>query len=219
MQSARPAIFWVAASITAISVFCLPGCKLVANDRASDQKAAASGADAAKTDVAAIWDSKVVPYMNAKAAPLNDILTAIAADPDKAGETFGYKEKLGNAPYVFVARVEGVIVEAETTSRAGWIDIDTNADKKADIRIQTGPAMRGTAIRDSLDFVSFNDFRNQIDYAQFGKAFNQHAFSAVLEKLDRTSLPGKKVTSIGAFPMPQPQTLPLLAPVSLDISP
>ena len=33
--------------------------------------------------------------------------------------------------------------------------------------VQIGPAMRGTAIRDALDFVSFNDFTNQIDFARY----------------------------------------------------
>ena len=53
--------------------------------------------------------------------------------------------------------------------------------------------MRGTALRDSLDFVSFNDFKNQIDYAQFGKAFNQYAVRTVLSDLPRDSLVGRSV--------------------------
>ena len=48
--------------------------------------------------------------------------------------------------------------------------------------MQIGPAMRGTALRDALDFVSFNDFNNQIDYAQFGKAFNSYACKHALSQ-------------------------------------
>ena len=57
---------------------------------------------------------------------------------------------------------------------------------------RSDPAMRGTALRDSLDFVSFNDFKNQIDYAQFGKAFNQYAVRTVLSDLPRESLVGRE---------------------------
>ena len=65
--------------------------------------------------------------------------------------------------------------------------------------MQIGPAMRGTAIRDALDFVSFNDFTNQIDFARFGKAFNPTVNRTVLEKLPRDNLIGRKVTVIGAY--------------------
>ena len=77
-------------------------------------------------------------------------------------------------------RVEGKIVAANTQSRAATIDVDVDGDGKADARVQIGPAMRGTALRDSLDFVQFNEFTNQIDFAQFGKAFNAYADKTVL---------------------------------------
>ncbi len=40
--------------------------------------------------------------------------------------------------------------------------------------------MRGTALRDTLDFVNFNEFKNQIEWAQFGKAFNDKVNTAFL---------------------------------------
>ena len=57
--------------------------------------------------------------------------------------------------------------------------------------MQIGPAMRGTALRDALDFVDFNAFTNQIDFAQFGKSFNTYANKTVLSKLPRDGLDGK----------------------------
>ena len=60
--------------------------------------------------------------------------------------------------------------------------------------MQIGPAMRGTAIRDALDFVSFGDFTNQIDFARFGKAFNTYVNRNTLENLPREDLIGRKTT-------------------------
>ncbi|WP_246694530.1 DUF2291 family protein, partial [Mesorhizobium sp. M2E.F.Ca.ET.209.01.1.1] len=68
-----------------------------------------------------------------------------------------------------------------------------------DARVQIGPAMRGTALRDSLDFVQFNDFTNQIDFAQFGKAFNAYADKTVLSKLPREALEGRTAKVLGAY--------------------
>ena len=79
-----------------------------------------------------------------------------------------------------------------TQSRAATIDVDVDGDGKADVRVQIGPAIQGTALRDSLDFVNFNDFTNQIDFAQFGKAFNTHADKTVLSKLPREGLEGQQ---------------------------
>ena len=72
--------------------------------------------------------------------------------------------------------------------------------------MQIGPVIRGTAIRDSLDFVNFNEFTNQIDFAQFGKAFNTYANDKSAEGLPRSSLVGKSVAAQGAFPLPQGQS-------------
>ena len=97
-----------------------------------------------------------------------------SANPDEAGRKYGYRAKEGSEPWTFAVAIDGKIVAAETTSRAATISVDTGGDGKIAAIVQIGPAMRGTALRDALDFVSFNDFKNQIDYAQFGKAFNQH---------------------------------------------
>ena len=85
--------------------------------------------------------------------------------------------------------------------------------------MQIGPAMRGTAIRDALDFVSFNDFTNQIDFAQFGKAFNTLPQPHTLEKLPRDALVGRKVSVIGAFPFVTAAEPPLVTPVEITIGP
>jgi predicted lipoprotein len=79
--------------------------------------------------------------------------------------------------------------------------------------------MRGTALRDSLDFTSFNDFKNQIDYAQFGKAFNQHVAQTILLDLPKDSLVGRNVAILGAFTLEDGDRLPLITPARLMLGP
>ena len=116
-------------------------------------------------------------------------------------------------------RLEGVVVEANTESRAATIGVDTTGKGKTDAIVQIGPAMRGTAIRDALDFVSFNDFTNQIDFARYGKAFNLYVNREILEKLPRDSLVGRKVTVLGAYPFSSPADTPLVTPVEIMLGP
>ena len=110
--------------------------------------------------------------------------------------------KAGNVPWTFSVKIEGVIVEANTASRAATIGVDTTGNGKTDAIVQIGPAMRGTAIRDALDFVSFNDFTNQIDFAQFGKAFNHYVDRDVSrEAAARTRSSDARSSSLGAYPL------------------
>jgi predicted lipoprotein len=79
--------------------------------------------------------------------------------------------------------------------------------------------MRGTAIRDALDFVSFGDFTNQIDFARYGKAFNIYVNQATLERLPRDVLVGRKVSVLGAYPFVSAAETPLVAPVEISVGP
>lgn len=207
--------FKAVSAIMLAGILALGGCKFVKT--ADEQKAASAGAFNPDKLVADIFDSKVVPYISERAGSIQDISALAASNPDAAAEKFGHKEKQGNAPWTFAAKVDGVIVAEETKSRAAYVDVDVDADGKADVRVSIGPAVRGTAIRDSLAFVNFNEFKNQIEWAQFGKSFNTHINKNLLEKLPRDGLTGKKLTASGAYPLPAKGQLPQFVPVTIAI--
>lgn len=195
----------------------LSGCKIIKTPTAEEAAEARGGSFNPDRAVADIWDSKVKPYFAAKTVTLNDVMTAANENADTAGEKYGHREQQSNAPWTFAAKIEGTVVAAETKSRAAYVEIDSNGDGKADARVQIGPTIRGSAIRDSLDFVSFNEFRNQIDWAQFGKSFNTRINDEVLSKLPREDLVGRKIKAEGAFPLPAKGQLPLVTPVSISL--
>jgi predicted lipoprotein len=197
------------------------GCKIVATPakKAGGADEGNGGGFDPDAMVNAIWDAKVIPYLSAKAAALPDVMALVRSNPDEAGRKFGYRAKEGNEPWTFVVAIDGRIVSAETTSRAATISVDTKGDGKVAAVVQIGPAMRGTALRDSLDFVSFNDFKNQIDYAQFGKAFNQRVARTFLAQLPRDSLVGRSVKILGAFTLEAGDQPPLVAPAQLTLGP
>jgi predicted lipoprotein len=195
----------------------LSGCKIIKTPTAEEAAEAASGGFNPERQAADLWTPKVVPYLTARAGTIQDVSALIASDPDAAAARYGHKEKEGNAPWTFAAKVTGRVTKAETTSRAAYLDTDVDGDGKADVRVQIGPVVNGTAIRDSLDFVSFNQFKNQIQWAEFGKAFNAHLNGAVLQALPREGLEGKTVDAVGAYPLPTKGQLPLLTPVTLTI--
>ena len=200
--------------------FALAGCKIVATAD-KNAPAAQDGAGGGVFDpdkmVAGIWEPKVLPYLTAKAGAFADVIALARKSPDEAGAKYGYRAKEGSAPWTLIAKVEGRIVAVDTASRAGTIGVDVDGDGKPDLTVQIGPAMRGTALRDSLDFVAFNDFTNQIDFARFGKSFNQYVDKTLLEALPRDALNGRQVTILGAFAFDKPGEPPLVTPARLTL--
>ena len=198
------------------SALLLAGCKFVATEK-KDGGADSSGASGPEQQVAEMWDAKVLPYLEGKAGDFKTVSEAVRANVEAAGVTYGNKEKQASSPWTVIVRLEGKIVAANTESRAGSIDVDADGNGTADARVQIGPVMRGTALRDSLDFVSFNQFTNQIDFAQFGKAFNIYADKTVLSKLPREALEGRSAKVLGAYTLGSGQDLPLVTPAEAEI--
>jgi predicted lipoprotein len=201
--------------------FSLGGCKIVATPKkgvASNDDGGDAGFDPQKM-VRSIWEAKVIPYLRARAGKFPEVAELARANPDEAGKKYGYRAKEGSEPWTLVVKIEGRIVSAETNSRAATISVDSGGDGKIAAIVQIGPAMRGTALRDALDFVSFNDFKNQIDYAQFGKAFNQYVDHAFLSALPRASLVGRNVTALGAYTLEAGDQPPLVTPAELALGP
>jgi predicted lipoprotein len=208
------------AVIFAVLAATLPGCKIIKTPTAAERAAAAAKSafdPLAKVD--AIWKSQALPYLEKRAGALNDVTALIATSPDRAGAKFGNPKKQASAPWTYAVKIKGKVVAVDAASRAGTMEIDADGDGKADAKVQIGPAIRGSALRDTLDFVDFNSFKNQIEWAQFGKAFNERINIDILKPLARDGLVGKTVSVVGAFPLPNSGDAPLITPSSLTVEP
>jgi predicted lipoprotein len=214
---------WFACAALLLAAITVSSCRFIATADIPGLANESTGHGAAPFDpdksVTSIWAAKVVPYFEKKAGPFEQVQELAAKSPDEAGARFGYRAKSEGAPWTLIVKIDGVIVGTNTESRAATIDVDVSGQAKTDAAIQIGPAIRGTAIRDALDFVSFNDFTNQIDFAQFGKAFNAHVYRETLEKLPRDSLIGRKVSVVGAYPLVSTADMPLVTPVEIAVGP
>ena len=206
------------AVVAVILAAALPGCKIIKTPTAEEKaaQAAKSAFDpAAKVD--AIWQSQAVPDLEKRAGDLKTVMQAAASNPDEAGAKYGNPRKQSTSPWTYAVKLTGKVVAADTATRAATLDVDVDGDGKADAKVQIGPAIRGTALRDALDFVDFNEFKNQIEWAQFGKAFNEKANTSFLAALPRDGLTGKTVDVTGAFPLPTSGQLPLITPSALTL--
>jgi predicted lipoprotein len=84
------------------------------------------------------------------------------------------------------------------------------------VRVQTGPAINGTDLRDAPGDIDFNAFKNQIEYQNAGSGINRAMKKAVLEKIDTTGLKGKSIEVVGAFRLINPKNW-LITPVEMSV--
>jgi len=69
------------------------------------------------------------------------------------------------------------------------------------VLLQLGPIIKGNAVRDAAGFIRFEDFKNQVQFAQVARALNKKALSG-LPSLD-ASWVGQPVDVLAAFTLSQ----------------
>ncbi|MDP3951761.1 DUF2291 family protein [Microbacterium sp.] len=140
-----------------------------------------------------------------------DVLAeAIAADPAAAAEEYGVESSGGT---VFSTTFTGVVGEGQ--SGIYEIQVEGLPDDML-IRVQTGPAITGTELRDATGEITFGQFTNQIEYQNAAAALNEELKAQVLSEVDAAALPGATVTVTGAFTLVNPAGW-LVTPVELDL--
>ena len=145
-----------------------------------------------------IWASELIPVLSEQSNDIVTVLDALHENQAQASETYGRHE--GRQPYSFMVHGTGVVTEVNLESRAGLAYVDVTEDGTADFALAIGPVIRGTALRDAMPFIAFNQFTNQMDYAGVSNELHLLVNSEVLALLgDMTSLDAKSISFYGAF--------------------
>jgi len=161
-----------------------------------------------------VWD-KLGSIFDEKAQAIAKILPEIRTDPSAAGEKYGRREATN--PYNYMVKGTGKVADVNTESAAGtaMVEIPGLSEKVA---LQIGPVVRGTALRDATGLVSFNQFANQLDYADVSKEMNSRALKTAFSAAPAASLAGKTVTFYGAFTFdPHSKSPVLITPVKISL--
>jgi predicted lipoprotein len=150
---------------------------------------------------------KVTAEVSKRAVPITELAPELEHDPDAAGERFGQRQ--GTSPYNFAVTGEGEAGKAE----GGLLPITVKGLDDLQVNVQIGPAINGTALRDVVGFITFDQFVNQVDYADAATALNNEVKAKVLA--DAGELEGRQVRFTGAFTFLAP-TVVTLTPTALE---
>ncbi len=161
------------------------------------------------------WNDPLLTTVESSATDLKTLLTELAADKDKASTRYGKRE--GSSPYNFLVKGQAKLLAVDTSSRAGLAQLDLEPfDGTADVSLAIGPVIKGTGLRDALPFISFNDFVNQLEFADASKALHQRVMDEVIGKTDLANAVGKTINFSGAFTLSDLSNI-VITPVRLEV--
>lgn len=153
---------------------------------------------------------RIRDYVTEKAPDAVQLAEELAADRNAAITAYG--TMAGAFPAIPVT-FTGIAGEG----RSGIFEV--NVDGLPDgtgIRVQTGPAINGTELRDITGDIEFGAFKNQIEFQNVGAGINRAMAAEILSDLDREGLSGKTVIVSGVFTMINPQNW-LVTPVAFEV--
>jgi predicted lipoprotein len=103
---------------------------------------------------------------------------------------------------VFV-KATATVVGIDRSSRIGLarLRLPWAKDGQPAAALQIGPVLRGTALRDALEFIRFTDFVNQLEFAGVANALNDRVVKDVLGAVNVDALAGREVAFVGAVPV------------------
>ncbi len=164
-----------------------------------------------------IWASKIVPEFDQNAQELSVVLAGLKEDPEGFAAKFG-KRNNDFSPMNYIVKGKAVVKQMKTKSAAGAIVLDVkDLSGKKDVIIQVGPVIKKSAIRDSLSFIDFNDFQNQIEFGELSKEIKNYILENIVSDIKEKDLVGKEIMFEGAFTYDKRGGKVLISPVKISV--
>lgn len=153
---------------------------------------------------------KVQGAIDGRAIDAATLASAIAKDPAAAAKQYGVTSGTGT---IYPVKFSGVAGKNDF----GVYDVTVpGLPDTIHVRVQTGPAIMGTDLRDATGTISFGQFTNQIEYQNAGAALNKEMKKQILSKLDTANLTGKTLSVVGVFPSSDTNNW-LVTPVRMEV--
>lgn len=165
--------------------------------------------------VGQIWDSKLMPTVKEKAVDLDTLLSELLSNEAEASKKYGHKI---SGPYNFLVKFEGRVKEVNTKSRAGKVTLDVPLkSSRPDVIVQIGPVIQGYSVRDAVGFIRFEQFTNQIEFADVADQINNRLYEQVLKNIDFNTVQGKTLSVYGAFTLDKGLSKLTITPVIIEV--
>ena len=170
--------------------------------------------------VESVWEERMIPIYNDEAVEYTMLMAALAENRQAGSERCGLLRETGEPSYIFKVRGKARVLKFDDSSRNGVIRVDHEPfDDVADAVIQVGPVLKGTTLRDSVEFITFTEVGNQLQFADLAKELNMRMKADSIDPIDLTSIQGRTIEYMGAFRLDLESTLDdiIITPLVLNL--
>lgn len=194
----------------------MSGCVKVVKIGHEDEVTGTVRFNAAK-DVAKIWSAKALPELQKKAVNLSEFLKEANGDLKKPAKKYGRYSMGDKGELSYVVKGTGSVLEVHKEKQAGYMTVKPDGyTGPIQIKLQIGSIYKGSALRDSLSFIKFEDYTNQVDWAKVSQSLHDTVNKEVVGPLDFKTIQGKKISFVGCFSVDKKDEL-LITPVVLKV--
>jgi predicted lipoprotein len=156
------------------------------------------------------WSETIVPALRADAVDVDSLLERLESiDPEEHAE-IGADAR--------AVRGTGRVLSLDDASQARLLRVDAPPyDGVDDYALQIGPVIRGTALRDAVPSISFDQFVNQLEYAGVARSLNDRLVETLLSDMNFEDLVGSEIYFVGVLPLRNLEML-MITPIEIHRS-
>lgn len=171
----------------------------------------------AAENVAAIWNQTAIPELERKAVDLPSFFKEANGDFKSLADKYG-KYSMGKSGELnYVVKGVGIVTAVHREKKAGYIIVKLKEQKEIPlIKLQIGSVYKGAAVRDSLDFIKYEDYKNQVEWAKVSQSIHDVIYADVIKKIDLDAIQGKEIYFMGCFSVDKANEV-LITPVELTV--
>lgn len=171
----------------------------------------------AAADVEKLWASQAIPELEGKATDLPTLLNESNGEFKNVADKYGHYSMGTSGDLSFVVKGEGVVTEVNQEKKAGFMVVKPNGyDGQITVKLQIGPVYKGSAVRDNLSFIKYEDYTNQVDWAKISQSIHDVIDKDIIKTLDLASITGKTVSFVGCFSVDK-KTEILVTPIEITV--
>jgi len=169
------------------------------------------------TKIDEVWQSKAIPELEGKAVDIVQLLTEAKGNISSLGDKYGKHAQGKDSTLNFTVKGTCTVESVNMESRAGYMQLKLDGYNGNEvIKMQVGPVFKGTAARDSLEMIKFEQYKNQVDYAAVSTSIHNMITNTIFKNLDVASINGKQIEFVGCFALDKADEL-LITPIEIKV--
>lgn len=167
--------------------------------------------------VAKFWSAQAMPELQKDAVDLGTLLSESNGSLKSLGTKYGRYTLGTTGDLSYVVKGTAQVTGVDQTKKAGFLQVALDGyTGQETIELQIGPVYNGTAVRDSLSFLKYQNFENQVQWAEISQSIHKLIQKQVVDPVHADTLSGKTVDFVGCFTVEGNSGL-LITPVELSV--